>query len=65
MWGQNPISATVFVKHGLLMKTHDAIRSLLLLSAALLVLVATGCGTVRGAGRDISHVGYHVQHAGH
>ncbi|MCE9519993.1 MAG: entericidin A/B family lipoprotein [Verrucomicrobia bacterium] len=36
---------------------------LLFLAAALLIFAGTSCNTVRGVGRDVEHVGGHIERA--
>jgi len=44
------------------MKTSPSIhRALLLLAASLLVVSVTSCRTFRGFGRDVQHVGGHIE----
>jgi predicted small secreted protein len=45
------------------MKTSFKLRALCLLAAALLSLLASGCNTMRGVGRDVEHVGDHIENA--
>lgn len=37
--------------------------ALLLLASALLVMAGTSCRTFRGFGRDVEHVGSHIERA--
>jgi predicted small secreted protein len=45
------------------MKASPIRLSLLLLATALLAVGTTSCRTVRGAGRDVQHVGHHIENA--
>jgi len=49
--------------HAAVMNKADMVSILLIFGVILLVFVATSCSTVRGVGRDISHVGNDVEHA--
>lgn len=45
------------------MKTSALRLPFLALAAALLALFASGCGTMRGFGNDVSHAGDHIEDA--
>jgi predicted small secreted protein len=45
------------------MKTKTSRILILLLASAMLALFSAGCGTVRGFGRDVEHVGDHIERA--
>ncbi len=45
------------------MKTSYKRIILLLLATALLSMVGTSCNTARGFGRDVEHVGGHIEEA--
>ncbi len=45
------------------MKTPHTRIILLLVASALLSMVGTSCNTVRGVGRDVEHVGGHIERA--
>ena len=45
------------------MKTHSLRLPLFALASALLALFASGCGTMRGFGKDVSHAGDHIEDA--
>jgi len=45
------------------MKTSITRIALLVFASAALILVGTSCRTVRGFGRDVEHVGGHIEHA--
>ena len=45
------------------MKASQIRLSLLLLATALLAIGATSCHTARGVGRDVQHVGHHIENA--
>lgn len=45
------------------MKTSITRTALLVLASAVFTLVGTSCRTVRGFGRDVEHVGGHIEHA--
>lgn len=47
------------------MKTHTTRLTLLLLLTTLLVTLGTSCRTFRGFGRDVQHVGGHIERATH
>ena len=47
----------------LTMKTSSTRIALLVLASAVFTLVGTSCRTVRGFGRDVEHVGGHIEHA--
>ncbi len=45
------------------MKTSFNRLALLVLASAVWTLVGTSCRTVRGFGRDVEHVGGHIENA--
>lgn len=45
------------------MKTSNTRINFLLLAALLGSLIGTGCNTFRGVGRDVGHVGHHIERA--
>lgn len=45
------------------MKTSIQRITLLVLASAVWTLVGTSCRTVRGFGRDVEHVGGHIERA--
>lgn len=45
------------------MKTSSIRRTLLLLAASLVVVSVSSCRTFRGFGRDVQHVGSHIERA--
>lgn len=45
------------------MKTSPNRLLILLLAAALLSIAGTSCNTARGFGRDVEHVGGHIEEA--
>jgi len=45
------------------MKTSKTQLTLMLLAAVLCTLVGTSCNTFRGVGRDVGHVGHHIERA--
>ncbi len=47
------------------MKASTKRLALLLLASALLVMAGTSCRTFRGFGRDVEHVGSHIERAAH
>ena len=45
------------------MNTQHKRLFLLALATALITFGATSCGTFRGIGQDVGHVGHHIEHA--
>ncbi len=45
------------------MKTSLKRLALLLLASAVFTLIGTSCNTFRGFGRDVEHVGDHIERA--
>lgn len=45
------------------MKTSALRLPFFALASALLVLFASGCGTMRGIGHDVGHAGDHIEDA--
>lgn len=45
------------------MKTSSLRLSFFALASVLLALFASGCGTMRGFGKDVSHAGDHIEDA--
>ena len=45
------------------MKTSITHLAFLFLATALVSLVFTSCNTFRGVGRDVGHVGHHIERA--
>jgi predicted small secreted protein len=45
------------------MKTSHIRIIFLILAAVLWTIVGTSCNTVRGVGRDVEHVGGHIERA--
>jgi predicted small secreted protein len=46
------------------MKTSYQRLALILLAAALITVIGTGCHTFHGFGRDMEHAGEHIENAG-